>query len=73
MSEATFKTLLRCKLEFAHAMIELLPETIQSPIRSREKEFLSTIQEVVKEFIEETPINGTTPKQEKALKTIEIN
>lgn len=73
MNEAALKTILRCKLELAHTMIEFLPEALQEPIRSKEKELLSTFQEVVKEFVEETPMNSQTSNKDKRLKSIEIN
>lgn len=74
MSETAIKTLIRCKLEMTHAMLDLLPEALQEPLRSREKEILQALQETVKEFLEK-PEKFQTVKasaKEKEIKTIDI-
>lgn len=74
MSETAIKTLIRCKLEMTHAMFAFLPEALQEPLRSREKEILEALQETVKEFLEK-PENSQDYKasaKKKEIKSIDI-
>lgn len=53
MNESALKTIIHAKLKLANAVIDLLPEALQAPLRNTEQAFLRSMQESLKDFLEE--------------------
>lgn len=71
MSEDLLSNLLKYKLGFAHRLIRFLPETLQDPVKRVELEFLHSVQEAVKNALEENKDQQT--ENSKGLKTIQVD
>lgn len=71
MSEDLLSNLLKYKLDFAHRLIRFLPETLQDPVKRVELEFLHSVQEVVKNALEEN--KDRQAENSKGLKTIRVD
>ena len=72
MNESILKTIIHAKLTLAHTVIDLLPEAVQAPIRNTEQAFLQSMQESLKDFLEEPRHQEDTSTTGRGLKRIEV-